>query len=85
MNINEIIIEGFRNFEYLKVKLNKLTVLLGSNDTGKSNFLKAIQLVLHNDSNLLISKRLNEFDFNNRIKDNFKKKLNEVQDIDENG
>lgn len=83
MNINEIIIEGFRNFEYLKIKLNKLTVLLGSNDTGKSNFLKAIQLVLHNDSNLLISKRLNEFDFNNRIKDNFKKKLNEVQDIDE--
>ncbi len=41
MFIRKVVIENFRGFKYLNAELSKLTVLIGENDTGKSNFLKA--------------------------------------------
>ena len=46
MFIKKVVIENFRGFKYLNAELSKLTVIIGENDTGKSNFLKAISLPL---------------------------------------
>ncbi|MHA1293482.1 MAG: ATP-dependent nuclease [Promethearchaeota archaeon] len=49
MRISLIEIKNFRNFEDLKVNLNNFNIIIGSNNIGKTNFLKAIQLILNPD------------------------------------
>lgn len=44
MYIKNIHIENFRNFHYIDIPLKKLTIVIGENDAGKSNFLDAIRL-----------------------------------------
>ncbi|KAF3977099.1 MAG: AAA family ATPase [Methylococcales symbiont of Iophon sp. n. MRB-2018] len=44
--IKSIRIAGFRGLENIEVELEKTTVLTGMNNTGKTSFLKAIQLAL---------------------------------------
>lgn len=39
---------GFRGLENIEIKLEQTTVLTGMNNTGKTSFLKAIQLTLGN-------------------------------------
>ena len=46
MIINYIRIENFRNFQYLETNLSKLSIIIGENDSGKSNFLQALKLPL---------------------------------------
>ena len=41
---------GYRNFKNINVALNEKVLLIGPNDIGKSNFLRAIRLLL--DKNL---------------------------------
>jgi putative ATP-dependent endonuclease of the OLD family len=41
-------ITGFRGLENIEVKLEQTTILTGMNNTGKTSFLKALQLVLGN-------------------------------------
>lgn len=43
--LTNLSISGFRCFRQLDVELKPLTVLIGPNDTGKSTFLDAIELV----------------------------------------
>jgi predicted ATP-dependent endonuclease of OLD family len=48
--LEKIEIKGFRSFSqesYQKVELQHFTVIVGENDTGKSNLLKAIQFALN--------------------------------------
>lgn len=46
--IKSIRITGFRGLENIEVELERTTVLTGMNNTGKTSFLKALQIVLGN-------------------------------------
>lgn len=46
MEISNVVIKGFRNFEDCTVNLIKKTLIIGSNDVGKTNFLHALRLLL---------------------------------------
>ena len=46
MFISNVKIKNFRNFRNVNVDLFPFSILIGENDTGKSNFIKAINLVL---------------------------------------
>ena len=43
--INSITIRNFRNLADVTVDMEDLTVLVGANGTGKSNFLNALRFV----------------------------------------
>lgn len=53
--ISRIEIKNFRNFKEVDVKLNHKQVIIGENNAGKTNLLRAIQLIL--DRNLSDSDR----------------------------
>lgn len=46
MIIEKIKIEGFRNFSNLTAKLKESTLIIGSNDIGKTNLIYALRLLL---------------------------------------
>ena len=46
--IKTVRIAGFRGLENIEVELEKTTILTGMNNTGKTSFLKGLQLVLGN-------------------------------------
>lgn len=69
MYISKIIIDNYRNFEHIEIPLNKLTILIGENDIGKSNVIEAIRLVLNNNTFQYSTKTLGITDINsNRLK-----------------
>jgi predicted ATP-dependent endonuclease of OLD family len=64
MYISKIKIEGFRNFKEKEILFNDgINVIIGHNNAGKSNVIKAISLVIDTQS----SKRLDIHDFNRYI------------------
>lgn len=64
--ISRVIIKNYRNFKYLDVKLQHKSVIVGENNIGKTNFIKALQLIL--DPTLSDDDRmLSESDFNNSL------------------
>lgn len=64
--ISRVRIKNFRNFLDEEVNLNHKQVIIGENNIGKTNFIKAIQLIL--DPNLSEEDRfLEESDFNDSI------------------
>lgn len=54
MYISQVYVKGFRSLEHVEVSLSNYTTLIGKNDSGKSSFLKALQLLF--DSNLTFTK-----------------------------
>jgi len=46
--VKNVRISGFRGFENIEVVLEQTTILTGMNNTGKTSFLKALQLALGN-------------------------------------
>lgn len=44
--ISKIRVENFRSIENLELSLSMTNVLIGANNSGKSNFLKAINVAL---------------------------------------
>lgn len=44
--ISKVCIKNFRNFLFTEVELNHKQVIIGENNVGKTNFLRAIQLIL---------------------------------------
>ncbi len=66
--ISRVIIKNYRNFKYVDTKLAHKQVIIGENNIGKTNFLRALQLVL--DPGLSEEDRyLEENDFFNGIED----------------
>ncbi|PXX98943.1 ATP-dependent endonuclease [Marinifilum breve] len=64
MYISDIKIENFRNFKSKTIEFKEgVNVIIGHNNAGKSNLLKALALVLNNDA----SRRLDIDDFNKNI------------------
>ena len=54
MYISEMEISGFRNFKEAKVPFHEgVNVVIGHNNTGKSNLLRAIALVLGFNNSLV--------------------------------
>ena len=64
MIINYVRIENYRNFQRIEIPLSKLSIIIGENDCGKSNFINAIKLVLNNNELEYFSKRLSYSDIN---------------------
>lgn len=46
MHISRVVIKNFANFEALDIRTGEDMVIVGENKVGKSNFLRAVQLVL---------------------------------------
>ena len=46
MEIEKVIITGFRNYAKATVNLQSKTLLIGANDSGKTNFVYALRLLL---------------------------------------
>lgn len=64
MYINSIHIEGFRNFKDSQIEFNEgVNVIIGHNNAGKTNLLKALSLVLDSKS----PRKLEIDDFNKNI------------------
>lgn len=51
MYISKIVIKGFRSLQDVESNLTKYSTLIGKNDSGKSSFLKAIQLLFDSNTN----------------------------------
>lgn len=80
MYIKEVTIKNFRNFKNIKIPLNRFTILIGKNDIGKSNLIKAIRLVLNNNTFEYSSRTLGITDFNNKKMQEFKLTINEKKE-----
>lgn len=64
MFINHIRIEGFRNFKDSQIDFNEgVNVIIGHNNAGKTNLLRALSLILDNK----MSRKLEIDDFNKNI------------------
>ena len=64
MFINKVKINNYRNFRNFEAILKKITVVIGENCTGKSNFFSALSLPLANNSIDYNQKKLNISDIN---------------------
>jgi putative ATP-dependent endonuclease of OLD family len=65
MFISKVIIEGFRNFEATEIVFNEgINVVIGHNNAGKTNLLRALALVFDTAMN---SKRLEVDDFHKNV------------------
>jgi len=63
MKLVEIKINNFRGIRSLDLTIDKLTVLIGENNTGKSTILEAIRLVLTRGFGIQRGGRFTEYDF----------------------
>lgn len=64
--ISRVVIKNYRNFKDLDVQLQHKSVIVGENNVGKTNFIKALQLIL--DPTLSDEDRmLSESDFNDSL------------------
>lgn len=65
--ISRVVIKNYRNFKDLDVDLQHNSVIVGENNIGKTNFIRALQLIL--DPTLSDEDRmLSESDFNDSLK-----------------
>lgn len=46
LHISKVVIKNYRNFKEVDVRLAHKQVIIGENNVGKTNFLRALQLVL---------------------------------------
>lgn len=70
VKITRAIIHNYRNLKDIDVKLDKLVALVGENNSGKSNFLKAISLPFSPEDGRG-GKSLSWFDINNDAKGDY--------------
>lgn len=71
--INEVKIKNFRCFDNFNVTLNPFTLIIGENNSGKTNFIKALSLPLTMGNLDFSQKRLTIADFNSACVESFLK------------
>lgn len=71
MKITNIKINNYRNIKNCDISLNKIVTIIGENDSGKSNLLKAITLPFTNEEIGFTSKTLLWTDINNDAKNKY--------------
>lgn len=81
MYISNVEINNFRGVKQLGVSLSKMTLIIGENDIGKTNFLSALALPLSNNSLDFNQKRLGVSDINSESIKTFYKSV--IDDEDE--
>ncbi len=64
MYIKKVVIKNYRSFRSFEATLQKLTVVIGENDTGKTNFFTALSLPLSGNQIDFNQKRLGISDIN---------------------
>ena len=67
MRISRVQIYNYRNLKHVDIELGNIVTLIGENNSGKSNFLRALSIPLSSDDTG-ISKRLSWFDINKDAK-----------------
>ena len=82
MYISDVEINNYRGFRQLGVSLSKMTLIIGENDIGKTNFLSALALPLSNNRLDFNQKRLGVSDINSESIKAFYKSI--VDNEDEN-
>lgn len=75
MKITHVKIRNYRNLRDIDIGLAETVAIIGENNSGKSNFLKAITLPFLTDDNTHISKKLSWIDINNETKKCYYKKI----------
>ena len=68
MLITSAYIKGYRNLKDVNLKLNRLAIFIGENNSGKSNILRAMTLPFLNNEVGSINKNLGWDDINNELK-----------------
>lgn len=71
MKINSIQICNYRNLKEVIIHTNQIVILIGDNNSGKSNLLRAITLPFIHDEIGGVSKNLGWHDINNLAKDKY--------------
>lgn len=71
MKISRLKIQNYRNLKDVNIDLNRVVVLIGDNNSGKSNLLRALTLPFMNDEIGSISKNLGWDDINNTAKERY--------------
>ena len=64
MYIRKVTINNYRSFRFFEAQLQQLTVVIGENDTGKTNFFTALSLPLSGNQIDFHNKRLSVSDIN---------------------
>lgn len=82
MYIKNVKISNYRGFRDYSVDLNKITLLVGENDVGKSNFFKALALPLNRNQYDFSTKRLNVADINQKCIQEFFDSIISEESID---
>ncbi len=67
MRICRVQIENYRNLRQVDIELGDIVTLIGENNSGKSNFLRAISIPLSSDD-VGLNKRLSWYDINKDAK-----------------
>lgn len=75
LKIIHVKIRNYRNLRDIDIGLAETVAIIGENNSGKSNFLKAITLPFLTDDNTHISKKLSWIDINNETKKCYYKKI----------
>ena len=68
MKISRVKIKNYRNLKNIDIELANVVTVIGGNNCGKSNFLRAITLPLSSEDGTGYSKRLTWYDFNDDAK-----------------
>lgn len=79
MKITHVKVYNYRNLRNIDIGLAETIAIIGENNSGKSNFLKAITLPFLTDDNTHISKKLSWSDINNETKKCYYNKIIENQ------
>ncbi|MDY8164016.1 ATP-dependent nuclease [Bacillus thuringiensis] len=85
MKISQIQIKNYRNLDDINIKVNRLVIFIGENNSGKSNLLKAITLPFVNDEIGSVNKNLGWQDIGNSAKAKYFNFLQENLDSIKNG
>ncbi|MEI3337931.1 MAG: AAA family ATPase [Clostridium sp.] len=80
MKISRIIIKNYRNLKSIDVNLNDTVALIGENNSGKSNFLRAATLPFLTDEIGFSGKNLSWIDINNDAKKEYYKFIIDKQE-----
>lgn len=71
VKINHVWIEGFRNIKKTDFPINDSLILIGENNSGKTNIMKAITLPLFSGDNVMSGNRVSLQDINNQSKQEY--------------
>ena len=68
MYISHVLIKNYRNLESIDIELQKIVAVIGENNSGKSNLMRALSLPLTSDEVSYTSKNLFWSDISNEAK-----------------